>query len=129
LQQLKSPSPISTGFLPDFFIRVKFESIFTISSVLSTAHPQSPLNFSDFGAAHTRVIPFLSDRNFTSIFLQPRAPRMHVFFCALFTLFRGSRPRDPRPRSRARYFSRFFWLPFYAQQLLAALLFFDFSLF
>jgi ABC-type Zn uptake system ZnuABC Zn-binding protein ZnuA len=52
LQQLKSPSPTSTGFLPDFFIRVKFESILTTSSALSTAHLHSPLNFSYFGAAY-----------------------------------------------------------------------------
>jgi hypothetical protein len=128
LQQLKSPSPISTGFLPDFFIRVKFESIFTISSVLSTAHPHSPLNFRYFGAAHTRVIPVLSDRDFTSILPPTARPARARFFRALFTLFRGSRPRGPLPRSRARYFSRF-WLPPHAQQLLAALLFFNFSLF
>jgi hypothetical protein len=60
-------------------------------------------------------------------FFQPRAPRAR-FFRALFTLFRGSRPRGPLPAHARDIFSRF-WLPLHAQQLLAVLLFSNFSLF
>jgi len=76
---------------------------------------------------HTRP-SFSFDRNFTSIFPFNRAPRARMFFRALFTLFSGRHTRGPFPRSRARSFPSF-WLPLHAQHPLAALLFFDFSLF
>jgi hypothetical protein len=91
-------------------------------------HTSIHLSISAILAPHTRAPPRPPDRKFTSVFFSNRAPARAHFFRALFTLFRGSRPRGPYPQSRARYFSRF-RLPLHAQQLLAALLFFNFSLF
>jgi len=78
--------------------------------------------------AHTRASPSPRSQIYL-YFLSNRAPpRAHVFFARSSLFLEVAARAAPSPTRARENFSRF-WLPLYAQQLLAALLFFDFSLF